>query len=95
MPKRQEKPNSKTIKIKSKLKNINTLSNEINLSLVAQQNPVFKMSHSYHCNNPVVAAAVREADSEGEEEEEEEMKLLMRMMTMMIKSCNDNYEQIN
>lgn len=53
------------------------------------------MSHSYHCNKPVVAAALREADSEGEEEEEEEMKLLMRMMMMMIKSCNDNYEQIN
>lgn len=52
------------------------------------------MSHSYHRNKPVVAA-VTEADSEGEEEEEE-MKLLMRMMTMMmIKSCNDNYEQIN
>lgn len=51
---------------------------------MAQQNPIFKMSHSYHCNNPVVAAAVREADSEGEEEEE--MKLLMRMMMMMIKS---------
>lgn len=57
---------------------------------MAHQNPVFKMSHSYHCNKPVVAA-VTEADSEGEEEEdEEEIELLMRMMMMMIESCNDN-----
>lgn len=43
---------------------------------MAHQNPVFKMSHSYHCNKPVVAAALREADSEGEEEEEEEIRVV-------------------
>lgn len=42
---------------------------------MAHQNPVFKMSHSYHCNKPVVAA-VTEADSEGEEEEEEEIRVV-------------------
>lgn len=42
---------------------------------MAHQNPVIKMSHSYHCSKPVVVAveAVTQADSEGEEEEEEEV----------------------